>query len=131
MLLKITDDAGNLIGGCIVEIDRWKTAALDTLRVDEKNRRQGLGSALIREAERAAGEKGCHVMLPGTFDFQARPLYEKHGYELCSTFSDFPRGHKLYDFLKRLDHPAKGYVPSVEYEIRPAVRKMQRSYAVG
>ena len=48
--------------------------------MDEKYRRQGLGSALIRAAESAAREKGCEIMFLGTFDFQARPLYEKHGF---------------------------------------------------
>ena len=42
-------------------------------------------------------------MFLGTFDFQARPLYEKHGYSLCGTVRDFPRGHENYTLIKRLD----------------------------
>ena len=42
-------------------------------------------------------------MILGTFDFQARPLYEKHGYSLCGTVRDFPRGHENYTLIKRLD----------------------------
>ena len=51
-------------------------------------------------------------MIIGTFDFQARPLYEKHGYKQCGITRDYPRGHELYDFLKRLDRPVQEYVPS-------------------
>ena len=122
VLLKISDDKGKTIAGCIVEIDSWKVAALDTLWVDEKHRRQGLGSALIHAAERAAKEKGCYAMTLGTFDFQARPLYEKHGFTLCGTIKDWPRGHENYLMMKRLDRPTEEYVPSkaCRYEIRPA-----------
>lgn len=122
VLLKVTDDEGNIIAGCIVDIDSWKIADLDTLWVDEKHRRQGLGSALIHEAERAAKEKGCYAMTLGTFDFQARPLYEKHGFTVCGTIKDWPRGHDNYLMMKRLDQPCKEYNPFkvCRYEIKPA-----------
>ena len=103
IVFKIADDEGNTIAGCILIIDSWKIAELDIIWVDEKYRRKGLGSALIREAEKAARENGCYVMILGTFDFQARPLYEKHGYSLCGTVRDFPRGHENYTLIKRLD----------------------------
>ena len=121
-LFKITDDKGNIVAGCIMEINRWKMADLDVLWVDEKYRRKGLGSALIRKAEKVAREKDCYVMLLGTFTFQARPLYEKHGYKLCATFNDYPRGHANYTLMKRLDEPYEEYVPSndlsKEYKIK-------------
>lgn len=103
IVFKIADDEGNTIAGCILIIGSWKIAELDIIWVDEKYRRKGLGSALIREAEKAARENGCYVMILGTFDFQARPLYEKHGYSLCGTVRDFPRGHENYTLIKRLD----------------------------
>ena len=103
IVFKIADDEGNTIAGCILVIGSWKIAELDIIWVDEKYRRKGLGSALIREAEKAARENGCYVMILGTFDFQARPLYEKHGYSLCGTVRDFPRGHENYTLIKRLD----------------------------
>ena len=103
IVFKIADDEGNTIAGCILVIGSWKIAELDIIWVDEKYRRKGLGSALIREAEKAARENGCYVMILGTFDFQARPLYEKHGYSLCGTVRDFPKGHENYTLIKRLD----------------------------
>ena len=41
-------------------------------------------------------------MTLGTFDFQARPLYEKHGYTVCGTFEDYPKGYRLYQLQKLL-----------------------------
>ena len=122
VLLKITGDEGNIIGGCILLTDRWKTAYLDILWVDEKYCRQGLGSALIREAECAARQKGCYAMTLGTFDFQARPFYEKHGFKLCGTLRDWPRGHENYSMMKRLDSPSEEYIPSkvCRYKVKPA-----------
>ena len=105
LVFKIADDKGSTIAGCILIIGSWKIAELDIIWVDEKYRRKGLGSALIREAEKVARERGCYVMILGTFDFQARPLYEKHGYSLCGTVRDFPRGHENYTLIKRLDQP--------------------------
>ncbi len=122
LVFRITDDEGNIIAGCIVEITSWKFAFLDILWVEEKYRRKGLGSALVREAEKAARERGCYAMLLGTFDFQARPLYEKHGYILCCPLRDYPRGHMNYSLMKRLDRPVQEYSPSKDqsagYEIR-------------
>ena len=123
LVFKIENDEGTIIAGCIVSIDGWQLANLDTLWVDEKYRGHGLGSALIRKAEKAAMERKCYVMLLGTYDFQARPLYEKHGYMLCATIKDWPKGHENYALMKRLDQPRPAYIPSKDlsarFEIRP------------
>lgn len=123
LVFKIENDEGTIIAGCIVSIDGWQLANLDTLWVDEKYRGHGLGSALIRKAEKAAMERKCYVMLIGTYDFQARPLYEKHGYMLCATIRDWPKGHENYALMKRLNQPRPAYIPSKDlsarFEIRP------------
>ena len=111
-VFKITDGEGTIIGGCLLEIDEWNVADLDILWVDERWRRQGLGSVLIRRAEQAARENGCTLITLGTFDFQARPLYEKHGYRVYGVTEDFPEGHCNFSLMKRLNEPRAEYVPS-------------------
>lgn len=107
VVFKVTDGDGNIIAGCNLIINCWRTAELDILWVEEKYRRQGIGSALIREAERAAREKGCHSMTLGTFDFQAKPMYEQFGFAVCGIIEDCPtKGHTHYDMIKRLDDPS-------------------------
>ena len=104
VVFKATDSAGNIIAGCNLLINCWRVADLDILWVEEKYRKQGIGSALIRKAERAAREKGCRFMMLGTFDFQARPLYEKFGFTVCGIIEDCPtKGHTHYDMIKLLD----------------------------
>ena len=103
VVFKVTDSDGNIIAGCNLIIYCWKVADLDILWVEEKYRKQGIGSALIREAERAARKRGCHFMTLGTFDFQARPLYEKHGFAVCGTIEDCPtKGHTHFDMINGL-----------------------------
>ena len=111
-VFKITDADGTVIGGCLLNIDEWNVADLDILWVDEHYRRQGLGSMLIRKAEQVSKENGCSLMLLGTFDFQARPLYEKHGYRVYGVLENYPEGHCNYSLMKRLDQPRAAYVPS-------------------
>lgn len=65
-------------------------------------RRSGYGSQLLATAERYAVEKGCRNAWLTTASFQARPFYEKFGYELFATLDEFPPGHKLYFLKKRL-----------------------------
>ena len=121
VVFKVTDSDGNIIAGCNLLINCWRVADLDILWVEEKNRKQGIGSALIREAEHAARKKGCHCMTLGTFDFQARPLYEKFGFSVCGTIEDCPtKGHTHYDMIKRLDDPCDASMTAVPcaFEIR-------------
>ena len=116
---KVTDGSGNILGGCVLSVDSLRTASIYDLWVDEAFRGQGMASALIREAEREAREHGCYLAMAGTFDWQAKPLYMKHGYMLNDTISGVPKGHEHYFLTKRLDCPSEGYVPSDhrEYEI--------------
>ena len=127
LVFKIENGEGTVIAGCNVGIDNWQFAILDILWVDEKYRGQGLGSALIREAEKAARKRNCYAMLLGTYDFQALPLYKKHGYMLCATIKDWPKGHENYTLMKRLDQPLPAYIPtkdlSAQFEIRPGSEK--------
>ena len=109
---KVTDEKGSLLGGCILAFDDRKTASIFDLWVEEAYRRQGIASALIRESERKARERGCYLMLIGTFDFQAKPLYDKHGYALIETMTDYPKGHEHYFLQKRLDRPDVEAAPS-------------------
>ena len=122
VVFKVNDSEGNIIAGCNLMINCWRVADLDILWVEEKYRKQGIGSALIRKAECVAREKGCRFMTLGTFDFQARPLYEKHGFSVCGIIEDCPtKGHTHYDMIKRLDGSSdEGAVAvSCAYEIQP------------
>ena len=111
LVYKALDKTGKIAGGCVVNIHTWGRAVLACLWVDEKRRSQGLGSMLIRQAERAVKEKGCCYLCLGTMDFQARPLYEKHGFRVFTVNRNVPRGHNSWSLCKRLDAGTPDYVP--------------------
>ena len=60
-VLKIENENGDIIGGCIAEAYEyhWSRMFFSALWVDERYRHQGIGSAIIRKVERIARQKGC------------------------------------------------------------------------
>ncbi len=128
LIFRATDEEGRVIAGCVINIHAWGRAVLAQLWADERHRGQGLGSMLIRAAERAAREKGCYYMCLGTTDFHARPLYEKHGYRVFTVNRDVPRGHESWSLCKRLDLGIPDYVPknnsaAARYRIEPGTEE--------
>ena len=112
LFFKVEDEDKNVIGGCVVNIHAWGRAVLAQLWVDGQYRRHGLGSMLIRAAENAAREKNCYYLCLGTTDFQARPLYEKHGFHVFTINKDIPMGHVSWSLSKRLDKNIPDYIPT-------------------
>lgn len=112
-VLKVENEAGEIVGGCIAQAYeyRWSRMFLDTLWVDERYRHHGLGSLIIRELERIAREKGCRVVTLGTASYMARPFYEKHGYTVFTTLKH-ANGYLSYSLVKYLDRETPEYVPS-------------------
>ncbi len=49
--------------------------------MDAALRGRGHGAALLAEAERVAGERGCHGVWLFTLSQEARLFYERRGYE--------------------------------------------------
>ncbi len=84
---------GSTWGGCLEIRQFW---------VEEGRRRQGLGTRLLRAAEREARQRGCQQILLMTFTFQAPVFYAKHGFEIIAAVDDHPRGHKNLLMRKRL-----------------------------
>ena len=94
-------ESGAVIGGL------WGQSVYDWLfiqylAVPEALRGQGLGRELMSRAETVARERGCVGLWLDTFEFQARPFYEKLGYSLFGQIEDFPRGSRRYFLHKRL-----------------------------
>ena len=112
-VLKIENENGEIIGGCVAEAYEyhWSRVLLDDLWVDERYRHHGIGSMILREVERIAREKGCRVVTLGTASYMARPFYEKHGYTVFTTLKK-PNGYVNYSLVKYLDNDTPEYVPA-------------------
>ena len=111
-VLKVENENGQVIGGCIAEAYEyhWARVLLEELWVDERYRHQGIGSMIIREVERIARGKGCRVVTLGTASYMARPFYEKHGYTVFTTLKE-ANGYISYSLVKYLDKNTPEYVP--------------------
>lgn len=74
-------DSDEIIGG-LYACDEFGWAFIKYLVVPEDYRGTGLGTRLIQEAEEIARGRGYAGVWLSTYDFQARPFYEKMGYKL-------------------------------------------------
>ena len=74
---------GQIVGGLCGETaeDRlW----VGQVWVEERRRGEGLGKAIMDEAERQARERGCTRVFLDTFEVQAPGFYTKLGFEIVS-----------------------------------------------
>ena len=95
------DENDNLIGG-LLGGTYWGWMYVDILWVHEKHRHKGIGSKLLRAAEKEAISRGCHHVHLDTMSWQAPEFYKKHGYEVIGTLPDIPSGNQKYLLMKAL-----------------------------
>lgn len=92
---------GAVVGGLIGETGR-SVLFVDVLWLARDWRRRGQGSRLLSAAEAEALRRGCRTAWLDTYDFQARPFYERHGYAMFAELDDLPGGHRRWFMKKRL-----------------------------
>ena len=99
LVLSVRDDDGALLAGLSADF-HWHCMYLDVLWVEPQHRKKGLGSSLLRQAERIAMERPCEVIYLSTFQFQAPEFYAKHGYSLVGKLPGVPRNSSRQWFFK-------------------------------
>lgn len=99
--LVVRDPEGEVVGG-LLGTTRWKWLYVAKLWVAESQRGSGLGSRLMQRAEQIARDRGCLAAALDTFEFQARPFYERMGYTLYGTLEGYPPGYRQYYLSKIL-----------------------------
>ena len=87
---------GNIWGGWLHVTHLWIASPV---------RRQGHGTRLLLAAEDYAVERACIGASLETQSFEARPFYEKFGYEVFATLENCPPGHSKFFLRKRLMPP--------------------------
>ena len=95
------DDAGTVLGG-IFALHNWNWLQINYVWVAEPLRGTGLGHRLLVAIEDAGRARGCTRAHLDTFSFQARPFYERHGYEVFGTLDDYPPGEQRFYLRKTL-----------------------------
>lgn len=97
----LKDPAGTIRGG-LVGFVAWRWLSVDILWVDEALRGQGHGRALVEQAEAVARAAGCVGVKLDTYEFQARPFYERLGYEVYGVLEGYPADTRTYSMKKAL-----------------------------
>ncbi len=94
-------ERGDVLGGLLGQV--WASWRLVThLWVADAARGLGNGTRLLLEAEAYARARGAISATLETHSFQARPFYEKLGYELYGTLDGYPPDHAKYFLRKAL-----------------------------
>lgn len=97
----VRDADGHTVGGLVGDVSLgW--LSIHALWVAEDLRGSGIGANILKAAEDAAVEGGCHSAFLDTLSFQAPGFYEKRGYVRVGVIDDY-RGETQKLFLwKRL-----------------------------
>lgn len=87
--LKKLNDTGEIIAALTGRtFGNW--FYLESFWLDKQYRGQGLGKAMLVEAEQIAKQRGCRYVLLDTLNFQAKPFYQRLGYQVTWTQLDYP-----------------------------------------
>jgi GNAT superfamily N-acetyltransferase len=106
IVLAARDSDGALVGGLVGETlwaetgDGWLQIAL--LWVADAQRGRGVGRRLLRAAEAEGARRGCRHVALDTYEFQARPFYEREGYAVFGVQEHYPPGFRRYFMRKTL-----------------------------
>ena len=96
----LRDENSKVVGGTFGTLYK-STIFVDSLWVHDDLRGQGLGTELMEKAEHFARSKGCKHSTTDTFDFQAKPFYEKLGYKVIADMPDYYNGCRRW-FLRKI-----------------------------
>lgn len=97
----VRDDSNNILGGLRANC-YWNTLHIELLWLSENCRGKGVGKKLIRKAESFAVENKCEKAFVETTSWQAKPFYEKLGFEHIATLNDRPKGYASHYLKKNL-----------------------------
>jgi ribosomal protein S18 acetylase RimI-like enzyme len=97
--LIVAEDATGIVGTVQIILDQPENqphrADIAKLLVHRRARRQGIGEAMMREAERVAGDCGKSLLVLDTASGDAERLYVRMGWQLVGVVPEYalwPRG---------------------------------------
>lgn len=93
--------AENRIRGALLSYVWGKWLHIDIFWLDEDIRRTGWGTRMLEAAHQIGRDKGAQAAWLDTFSWQARPFYERFGYQAVFEVQDFPPGHSRIFMCKR------------------------------
>lgn len=101
LAVLIRDEKGETVGG-LWGRTTYGWLYVELLFVPEALRGQGLGAALMAEAERAAAARGATAAWIDCFGEENRGFYEARGYSVFGALDGMPPGRTRYFLRKTL-----------------------------
>ncbi|ACT08100.1 GCN5-related N-acetyltransferase [Dickeya chrysanthemi Ech1591] len=101
LFLHFTNDDGLIVAGLVART-WWGGLEVQYLWVSNEYRNTGLGSQLMRQAEKEAMTRGCHMAYVDTFSFQAKGFYEKLGYQEYGALPDYAHKYTRHYLAKNI-----------------------------
>lgn len=95
----LRDEQDRIVGGVWGYVN-WNWLFLGLVWLSDSLRGRGCGRELIEKIENEALARGCQFSHLDTFSYQARPFYEKLGYEVFAVLDNYPPGHQRF-FMKK------------------------------
>jgi GNAT superfamily N-acetyltransferase len=101
-LIVLAEDDHAVIGGLLAET-QFTWLKISIIAVHPGFRTRGVGAALLAEAERLAGARGCRHVYVDTMEYQAPHFYLRQGFTIAGEIPDWDsRGHLKYYLTKEL-----------------------------
>jgi len=101
LVLGVRDAKGRLVGGLTGDL-YWNALYIHLIWLKASARGEGLGTRLMREAERHARRARKELVVLSTYSFQAPAFYRRLGYRSIGRIPGYPRGETRYFLVKRL-----------------------------
>lgn len=101
LVISLCAGSGAVVGG-LWGMTGYEWLFIQLLVVPDALRGRGIGTELLALAETEALARGCHGAWLDTYEFQARPFYEKSGYTCFAELPNHPPGYSRYFMKKHL-----------------------------
>ena len=103
-LILLARAGGKVIGGLFAQTQvAWLRISI--MAVDPERRSQGIGAALLAEAETRAKLRDCTYAYVDTMEYQAPAFYQARGYQVAGQLPNWDsHGHSKFHLYKEL-HP--------------------------
>ena len=98
---KLVDIDGRFAAGVIADAEKGDSGSIDALFVEKPLRRNGLGTYLLKEAEKFAKENGASMVFTNAGDWNVG-FFKKNGYSVRGELKDVPKGHDCYELYKMI-----------------------------
>ncbi len=97
----LKDEHAQILGG-VEGITYYGCMYIDIFWVEENYRGKGYGRALMIKAEELSVLRKCTFVTVNTMDFEAKPFYERLGYEVEFERKGYQKNSILYFLYKEL-----------------------------